>query len=101
MRPPRPFQPKVLDRELEKDIQQPVAKFAESCGWFARKLAWFNSKDAPDYFFAKGGRILLVEFKRPGGEPRDTQRQEIAMLRGAGVEVHVIDNLEAGYALFT
>jgi hypothetical protein len=95
-----PFVTKKLDLELESEIEIPASDFAERCGWVSRKLSWFGRKDAPDRFYARRGRILLIEYKRPGEKPRGTQADEIALLREAGVEVHVIDNLEAAYALF-
>lgn len=65
---------------------------AERAGWFVRKLAWKGRRNAPDRFFAKAGRVVLIEFKRPNGEARVGQEREIEALRSAGVEVYLADN---------
>jgi hypothetical protein len=87
-------------RVLEASIEAFVIKFAEDRGWFYRKVAWLGRRAAPDRIFARDGRIVFVEFKRPGEEPRALQRREIARMRAAGIEVHVIDDVDAGMRLF-
>ena len=77
-------------------IESPLEDFAcaeaEKTGWFVRKLQWAGRRNAPDRFFAKDGRVVLIEFKRPNGKPRPGQAREIERLRAAGVEVFVADN---------
>lgn len=85
---------------IEAVIETMVVERAKQLGWVAKKLKWIGSRDAPDHFFAKGGRVVLVEFKAPGEEPRETQAREIQLLRSAGVEVHLISSTREGYALF-
>lgn len=72
---------------------------AEQRGWLVRKVQWLGRRRAPDRFLARGGRVMLVELKQPGEPARVDQAREIAALRAAGVEVHLIDNLRDGYAL--
>jgi len=79
---------------LEIEIESAAVAFAEKNGWLARKLQWTGRRAAPDRFFARDGRIVLIEFKRPGGEPRKLQWLEINRLKEHGVEVHVIDNVD-------
>ena len=43
-------------------------------------------------FWVPGGRPLLVEFKRPGEEPRARQQLVHMMLRDLGYEVQVHDD---------
>jgi hypothetical protein len=59
-------------------------------------------KGAPDrWFFAPGGRLLIVEFKAPGGGVLSFhQNKAIRWLRAFGFEVHVIDDIDEGMALF-
>lgn len=90
----------AVDRELERNIELPVCDYAEAGGWIVRKLQWVGRRAGPDRFFAKDGRIVLVEFKRPGEEPGPLQFREHRRLRKAGIEVHVIDSVEEGCALF-
>jgi len=69
-----------------------VVDAAEADGWLVRKLAWVGRRNGPDRFFAKDGRVVLIEFKRPGGSARAGQDKEVAALKAVGVEVHVVDN---------
>lgn len=46
----------------------------------------------PDRFYAKNGRVVLIEFKRDGKEPTPIQYQRIKELQNAGVEAYVVDN---------
>lgn len=81
---------------LESPIEEWVCDRAEAAGWLVRKVKWIGRRNAPDRFFAKGGRVVLIEFKRPGGSPRGGQGREIDALTAAGVEVHAVDNPLAG-----
>jgi hypothetical protein len=77
---------------IESPIEDWVCDEAEKAGWLVRKLKWIGRRSACDRFFAKGGRVVLIEFKRTGKEPNVIQEREIARLQAAGVEVHVVDN---------
>lgn len=77
---------------IEAPIESYVMDKAEKAGWLVRKLKWIGIDGAPDKFFAKEGRIVLIEFKRPGGKPKKRQAEEHTALRDAGVEVYVADN---------
>lgn len=90
-----------MSREyIEANVELPVCEYAESRGWLVRKLKWIGRRAAMDRLFARNGRVVLVEFKRPGEEPEPLQVREINRFRKAGIEVHVIDNVQEGYALF-
>ena len=84
---------------LESYIEKKVCAHATKTGWLVRKLEWVGRHGAPDRFFAKGGRIVLIEFKRRGKKPTEHQSKEIDRLREVGVEVHVADNIEDGIAI--
>ena len=81
----------------ESAIEGKVCHDAEAEGWFQRKLSWIGRTGAPDRFFAKEGRVVLIEFKAPGEVPRADQVREHKRLRAAGVEVHVVDNVADGH----
>lgn len=85
--------------KIENYIESEVVGAAEDAGWFVRKLAWEGRRDAPDRFFAKNGRVVLIEFKSPTEEPRPAQGKEIDALRQAGVTVHVVDTVGKGLRL--
>lgn len=89
--PPTPT-PKRGVTVIESPLEDFACAEAEKAGWLVRKLQWVGRRNAPDRFFAKDGRVVLIEFKRPGGQPRPGQEKEIARLRGAGVEVYACDN---------
>lgn len=85
-------------REIE--IERPASEYAERRGWFEVKIMQTSSRGFPDRFYARRGRVVLVEYKAPGKPATEQQAKRHRELRAAGVEVHVIDNLEAAYALF-
>jgi hypothetical protein len=84
----------------ESVIEGAVCDYATVRGWLVRKLGWIGRRGAPDRLFMKGGRAIFVEFKATGEKPDPIQVREIARMRSAGMEVHVIDDIEAGNALF-
>ncbi len=79
----------------EAAIEKPCVKRAKANGWFVRKLKWVGRRGAMDRVFIKGIRTVWVEFKDPDGVLAELQKREIARMRKAGAEVHVIDTIEA------
>lgn len=79
---------------MESDVEMPVVRRAERAGWYVRKLRWIGVDGAPDRFFAKGGRVVLIEFKDEGEPARLSQLDEHYQLRKAGVEVHLCDRAD-------
>ena len=78
---------------IEAPIEEWVCDQAEKAGWLCRKVKWIGRRSAMDRFFAKGGRVVFLEFKRPGKTKGDrTQPAEIERMQAAGVEVHIVDN---------
>lgn len=76
----------------EAAVEQPVVRRAELAGWFVRKVAWLGRIGAPDRVFIKAGRVVWIEFKRPGQKLRLAQELEHDRMRAAGAEVYVFDN---------
>lgn len=79
-------------RELA--IEQPAIALAESTGWYVKKMQYVGVRGCPDRHFYKRGRLLIVEFKKPGGVLDGHQVKRHRELREAGWKVHVIDNYE-------
>lgn len=77
---------------MEASLEEYVCDLAEQDGWIVRKMKWIGRRNAMDRFFLKAGRIVLIEFKRPGEAARATQEKEIELFREAGADVHVCDN---------
>lgn len=85
---------------LEKDIEKAGGDFAFRRGWFTLKLTSPSRRGWPDRFYARRGRIVLVEWKRPGEEPDPLQAKMHKDLRAHGVEVHWLTSLEQAKELF-
>jgi hypothetical protein len=82
-------------------IEKTVTDYAERRGWEARKVMFIGVRGAPDKWFFRGGaRLKIIEFKQHGEEPDPLQWKQIKMLRERGFEVHVIDNIASGCAVF-
>lgn len=79
---------------LERDIERPACQYAKVRGWFVTKIMRAAPNGFPDRFFARNGEVLLIEFKRPGGQPTEQQLLRHSELRAAGVRVEVIDDLD-------
>lgn len=77
---------------MEASLEEYVCDLATEDGWIVRKLKWIGRRNGMDRFFLKAGRIVLIEFKRPGEKARAGQAKEIELFRAAGAEVHVCDN---------
>jgi hypothetical protein len=80
----------------EATVERSVVAIAERAGWLVRKVAWLGRRGAPDRLFAKGGRVVLIEFKAPLKEPRIQQEREIRRLQLAGIEVHACNDIGMG-----
>lgn len=78
---------------VESAYEELACAKAEADGWLVRKLQWVGRRGGPDRFFLKNGRIVLIEFKRPGKsvEEGSGQSREIQRLIDAGAEVHSVN----------
>lgn len=77
----------------EAEIETTICNEAKAAGWKAWKLAFLNIRGAPDRVFGKGGRTVMIEFKRGGEEPTKQQARRHTDLREFfGFEVHWVDN---------
>lgn len=87
-----------MTREIE--IEKPATAYAKSRGWFEVKIEKTSKKGFPDRFYARNGKVILVEYKAPGEVPKGNQIIRHKELRAHGVVVFVIDKLEDVYAIF-
>jgi hypothetical protein len=86
---------------VEAVLEELTCDRAKERGWKHRKVSWVGRRGAPDHFFGKAGvGAFFVEFKKPKEQPTPIQRREIEFMRQCGLTVHVINSLEAAYALF-
>ena len=119
--PDKPARPKAI-RIREKTIKETgkggvedqVKKYAKSRGFYVRKFVSPGNAFVPDDVFVAPGppgatpeqlaatlylRLIFPEFKRPGEKATPGQEREHERMRGYGLPVIVIDNVDAGKAL--
>lgn len=80
-------------------VEEKIVEFAEKQGWLVRKMVYAGRRGCPDRWFFRNGKIVIIEFKKPGKEPDGLQAREIKKLREHGIRVHVIDNIADGCEL--
>lgn len=87
---------------IETDVVKKVVKRAKFRGWRYYKFVSPGQVGVPDNIFTKKpGRIIFIEFKRPGGDPSTSkQRHEQQKLRDQGFEVFEVEYPEEGYEIF-
>lgn len=79
---------------LESTLERTCCNHAKAHGWLVRKTVWVGRRGCPDRLFAKSGRAVWVEFKKPGGKTEPWQDREIARMLEAGLEVFVVDDMQ-------
>lgn len=77
--------------QREKLIEDAYVAYAEAHGWLARKAVYSGRRGSPDRWFFRNGKLVLVEFKRPGETPDGLQVKEHKALKDHGFPVLVID----------
>lgn len=86
---------------LEATIEKRVCANAKANGWLTYKWTSPSNRGVPDRIFIKAGRVVFVEFKAPGKKPTPLQKHIHKKLENEGMEVHVVDSIEAGKGLFS
>jgi len=75
-------------------LEEKACGYAEENGWLVRKVVYAGRKGAPDRWFFKHGRLVLIEFKRRGEAAKPWQAREHEKLRAHGFKVWVVDTWE-------
>jgi hypothetical protein len=83
----------VKRAQLEAEIEQKHCKLAKDAGWVVEKIMRTGRGGFPDRFYAREGRVVLIEWKKPKGRVSAQQLLRHRELRNAGVEVHVVYSL--------
>ena len=82
-----------MDRAIsEVDIEHMVCVWATDNGWLAPKLQWLAQTGWPDRTFIKDGKVIFIEFKKPGGVVSKKQHHWIGRIRAQGIPVAVFDD---------
>lgn len=83
---------KMMTKDSEKDLERRLGKEVKALGGKSVKI--FNPWEVglPDrLLLLPGGRVIFVELKSTGEQPRPIQRVKHEELRRLGYEVRVID----------
>lgn len=78
----------------ETEVEGPARDYAKSRGWYADKIMRTGRRGFPDHLFIRQGRVIFIEFKRPGEVPEPHQLKRHREIRCYGGEVFVVDSLE-------
>lgn len=82
-------------------IEARVIKHAKSLGWRQRKMVFVGRRGCPDrWFMRQDGQLVIIEFKDKNGKLSPHQRREVNWLTSTGFNVHVVDSIEQGCAIF-
>lgn len=83
--------------ELESAIERRVVTWAKGKGIMVTKMNLVGARGMPDRcFWLPGGKVALIEFKRPGAKPTPLQDRTIQRLKELGYLVSVqCDSREA------
>lgn len=68
----------------EVDIKRRCCAVLTKQGWLICHIIQCSLNGWPDTMALKNGRIIFIEFKRPGMKPRDLQQYRIDKLRDKG-----------------
>jgi hypothetical protein len=79
--------------QLEVELEEKHRELAKANGWLVEKIIRTGRNGFPDRFYAKAGRVVLIEWKRPRRRVGKQQYLRHAELRAAGVEVYVVHSL--------
>lgn len=86
-------------KQLEVEIESKHRDRARAQGWLVEKIIQTGRGGFPDRFYARKSRVVLIEFKRPGGRVGKQQLLRHQELREAGVEVYVVYSVAAAEAI--
>lgn len=87
-----------LPPELESKLEQKATEYAKKLGILSLKLNVQGQIGWPDRIYLYNGRVLFIEFKRPGEKPRKVQLYVHEKIRAQGFNVVATDDLHTARA---
>ena len=78
----------------EAHIERTVTQWAKELGVLSIKLNVRGQRGIPDRLFMLDGKVLFIEFKKPGAVPTRIQRWAINNLQAHGFDAAVVDDIE-------
>ena len=85
----------------ESEIEKKVTAYAKQKGWLGYKFVSPSQRGVPDRLYMRQGRLIFIEFKAPGKKPTKLQQKIAANIEAEGFVVYIVDDIEAGKAIFT
>ena len=78
---------------MEKEVEKKLVTAVQLMDGVAVKFVSPGFAGMPDRLvLLPGGKVIFVEVKAPGEEPRPLQQKRHSQLKGLGFEVHVLDD---------
>jgi len=84
---------------LERDVEKEIRIYAEGRGMIAIKLSGPGNRGKPDRLFFYGGRVLIMEIKKPGEKPTKLQQQWLTAFKDADFDACWADRPGLGKTL--
>lgn len=84
----------MRSRISEAKIEKRCKSKARRDDWWVRKFSSPANNAVPDDIFLKEGRLVFIEFKKPGNTPTELQWIEINLINEAGGEAYWCDSYE-------
>lgn len=76
----------------EQSLERKLTTAVQAIGGLCWKFTSPGTAGVPDRICIHHGRIIFVELKAPGQQPRPIQHRRIHQLRQQGIEVRIIDH---------
>ena len=80
--------------EKEANLQAEVIELALTRGWFCQKVVFVGRRGCQDVVAIRRGRVVWIEVKREGEEPRKQQAKVARDMQKHGAEVFAVDKIE-------
>lgn len=95
------MKPRYMKDVGEWEVVKATNKAAKKAGFLHRKVVYQGRRGAPDdWYFGPGGRLIVIEHKRPGKEPSEQQAREHRRFRALGFDVRTVSTVAQARRVF-